>query len=50
VLCEILGCEPGELVRRVDVAAPVTKEPASSRAIAEDLKPAPARLRRPNRA
>ena len=29
VLCEILGCEPGELVRRTDVAAPVAKEPAS---------------------
>jgi DNA-binding Xre family transcriptional regulator len=49
VLCEILGCEPGELVRRTDVAAPIAKEPASSRAIAKDLKPAPARLRRPGR-
>ncbi len=47
VLCEILGCEPGELVRRADVAAPVAKEPLSSHAIAKDLKPKPARLRRP---
>jgi DNA-binding Xre family transcriptional regulator len=47
VFCEILGCEPGELVRRADVAASIAKEPASSRAIAEDLKPKPARLRRP---
>lgn len=47
VLCEILGCEPGELVRRSDVAAAVAKEPASSHAIAKDLKPKPARLRRP---
>ncbi len=28
VLCEILDCEPGELVRRTSVAAPVVKEPA----------------------
>lgn len=47
VLCEILGCEPGELVRRTDVAAPVSKEPASSKTIATDLKPKRARLRRP---
>jgi DNA-binding Xre family transcriptional regulator len=25
VLCEILGCEPGELVRRTDSAVPVEK-------------------------
>ena len=47
VLCEILTCEPGELVRRTDVAAAPAKEPASSGAIAKDLKPKPARLRRP---
>lgn len=47
VLCEILGCEPGELVRRTDVAAPVANERLSSRAIAKDLKPKQARLRRP---
>ena len=47
VLCEILGCEPGELVRRTDVAAPVAKEPASGRSIDKDLKPKRARLRRP---
>ena len=47
VLCEILGCEPGELVRRTDVQAPAAKEPASSRSIAKDLEPKRARLRRP---
>jgi DNA-binding Xre family transcriptional regulator len=47
VLCEILGCEPGDLVRRSDVAAPAAEEPVSSRAIAKDLKPKPVRLRRP---
>jgi DNA-binding Xre family transcriptional regulator len=39
VLCEILDCEPGELVRRTSVAAPVVKEPASGRAISKDLRP-----------
>ena len=34
VLCEILGCEAGELLRRGDVAAPAAKEPASGRSIA----------------
>lgn len=48
VLCEILGCQPGELVRRTDTAAPVVKEPASSRTIAKGLKPKRARLRRAN--
>jgi DNA-binding Xre family transcriptional regulator len=47
VLCEILGCEPGELVRRSDVAAPIAKEPASAATIAKDLEPKPVRLRRP---
>ena len=47
VLCEILGCEPGELVRRSDVAAPAAKEPASGRSIAKDLEPKRARLHRP---
>ena len=47
VLCEILGCEAGELVRRSDVAAPAAKEPASGRSIAKDLEPKRARLRRP---
>src|SRR5438445_512569 len=28
VLCEILGCEPGELVKRTDVAAVADTEPA----------------------
>lgn len=47
VLCEILDCQPGELVRRTDVAAPVVKEPASGRAIGKDLKPKRVRLKRP---
>jgi DNA-binding Xre family transcriptional regulator len=47
VLCEILDCEPGELVRRTDVAAPAAKEPVSGRTIAKDLKPKRVRLKRP---
>lgn len=47
VLCEILDCEPGELVRRTDVAAPPRKEPSDSRSIPKDLRPKRARLRRP---
>ncbi len=50
VLCEILGCEPGELVRRSDARVAVAKEPASSRTIAKDLQPKRARLRRPDAA
>ena len=49
VLCEILGCEPGELVRRTDAAIPVEKEPASGGQIREDLKPKQVRLKRPSR-
>jgi DNA-binding Xre family transcriptional regulator len=47
VLCEILGCEPGELVRRTDIAVPAVKEPTSARSIAKDLEPKKVRLRRP---
>jgi DNA-binding Xre family transcriptional regulator len=47
VLCEILDCEPGELVRRTSVAAPVVKEPASGRAISKDLRPQRVQLKRP---
>jgi len=47
VLCEILACEPGELVRRSDVAAAIAKEPASAATIAKDLQPRQVRLRRP---
>ncbi len=47
VLCEILGCELSELVRRTDVAAPLAKDPASGKQIRKDLTPAPVRLRRP---
>jgi DNA-binding Xre family transcriptional regulator len=49
VLCEVLGCEPGELVRRTDVAAPAKEEPASGREIRKDLRPKPVRLKRPAR-
>jgi DNA-binding Xre family transcriptional regulator len=49
VLCEILGCEPGELVKRTDVAAVVEKDPASSGQIRGDLKPKQVRLKRPAR-
>ncbi|MCA1699536.1 MAG: helix-turn-helix transcriptional regulator [Actinobacteria bacterium] len=47
VLCEILRCEPGELVRRSDIEFPAVKEPASARSIAKDLEPKKVRLRRP---
>lgn len=49
VLCDILGCEPGELVRRTDVAAQIKQEPAVGGQIRKDLKPKPVRLRRPTR-
>jgi DNA-binding Xre family transcriptional regulator len=49
VLCEILGCEPGELVRRTDVAAVADKEPASGAQIRSDLEPKKVRLKRPAR-
>lgn len=47
VLCAILDCEPGELVRRTDVAARAVKGPASSQTVDKDLKPKRANLRRP---
>ncbi len=47
MLCEILDCEPGELVRRTSVAAPVVKEPASDRTISKDLRPKRVQLKRP---
>jgi DNA-binding Xre family transcriptional regulator len=49
VLCEILECEPGELVRRTKLASAVEKEPASSGQIPKDLKPKQVRLKRPSR-
>lgn len=49
VLCDILGCEPGELVRRSDGAVPIKQEPAVGGQIRKDLKPKPARLQRPTR-
>jgi hypothetical protein len=47
VLCEVLDCEPGELVRRTDAAGPVVKEPASGRTISKDLHPRRVQLKRP---
>ncbi len=47
VLCETLGCEPGELVRGTRHAAALAKEPVSARAIGADLEPKSVRLRRP---
>jgi DNA-binding Xre family transcriptional regulator len=48
VLCEILACEAGDLVRRQDTAAPAGKRPAKgARKLDKDLKPKPVRLRRP---
>lgn len=48
VLCEILGCEPTDLIRRHDTAAPVANRQASgTRKLDKDLKPKPVRLRRP---
>jgi len=49
VLCEILGCEPGELVKPTDVVAVVEKEPASGAQIRGGLKPKQVRLRCPAR-
>jgi len=47
VLCEILGCQPGELVRRAEIATPIAKDPASASSISKELQPKQARLRRP---
>jgi DNA-binding Xre family transcriptional regulator len=47
VLCEILECEPGELVRSTAAPVPQAKDPASSGAIDPGLQPKPVRLRRP---
>lgn len=47
VLCEILECEPGELVRRTENAKAIEKEPASGRPVPKALKPKQAKLRRP---
>ena len=49
VLCEILGCDPGELVTRTDVAAVAAKDPATGGQIRKDLKPKQVRLTRPSR-
>jgi DNA-binding Xre family transcriptional regulator len=45
VLCEILDCQPGDLIERVE-AAPVKKRAASGRAAGADIVPKPARVRR----
>jgi DNA-binding Xre family transcriptional regulator len=49
VLCEILGCEAGELVKRREVAAVEEKEPARGGLIRGDLTPKQVRLKRPAR-
>jgi DNA-binding Xre family transcriptional regulator len=49
VLCEILGCEPCELVRRADTATATVKEPVSAGQIRKNLKPKQVRLKRPAR-
>ncbi len=49
VLCEINGCEQGELVKRTDVAAVADSERASGGQIPRDLKPKQVRLKRPAR-
>ena len=46
VLCEILGCDPAELVRRTDVDVPASKEGPTTRTVPADLVPKRARLRR----
>jgi DNA-binding Xre family transcriptional regulator len=47
VLCEILDCEPGELVRASEAEIAPAKPAASSASIAADLEPKRARLRKP---
>jgi DNA-binding Xre family transcriptional regulator len=47
VLCDILGCDPGELVKRTDVAAVADKERASGGQIRRDLQPKQVLLKRP---
>lgn len=47
VLCEILGCEPGELVRSTAAPAPAAKESPGAAAIDKDMQPKQVRLRRP---
>jgi DNA-binding Xre family transcriptional regulator len=46
VLCEILGCEPGELVKRTDVAVVAEKPRASAGQIDKDPQPKRMRLKR----
>lgn len=49
VLCEILACEPNDLIRRHHVAKPARREPApGGRRLDKDLKPRTVRLRRPD--
>lgn len=47
VLCEILGCDPGELVRSTTAPVPAAKESKSPGAIDPELRPKQVRLRRP---
>jgi DNA-binding Xre family transcriptional regulator len=48
VLCEILDCDPGELVRSTTAPVPGAKEPSSSAVIDPGLRPKQVRLRRPD--
>ena len=50
VLCEILECEPGELIVRTDVPVPSAAEPASFKTIDKNLRPKQVRLRRSDKA
>jgi DNA-binding Xre family transcriptional regulator len=50
VLCEILDCDPGELVASTEAAVPSVKEPASSKTIDKHLRPKQVRLRRSGKA
>jgi DNA-binding Xre family transcriptional regulator len=49
VLCEVLGCEPNDLIRRREVSATVPKRRGETAAtLNRDLKPTAVRLRRPS--
>lgn len=50
VLCEILDCDPGELIRRREAEAPPKRSrEATGRKLDKNLKPRKVRLRRPDR-
>jgi DNA-binding Xre family transcriptional regulator len=48
VLCDILACEPNDLIRRVEAETPARRgRGEGSRRVDKDLKPRRVRLRRP---